>query len=156
MKTKENLLENLKLATLVFCFWSNKSNKDDNLVNCSKDSESFICRVLGARNEAFELGISIPEHLGLLIECCTNGNPGQSLMILSEILEHVPELTMGYKITPYDFIRVYGNKFPVIGLYPEIDSRIEKRWREQKRTRVKSIESDNQCDYPEYWRKFFK
>lgn len=118
--------------------------------------KSFICKVLDKRLEAFSIDVKVPDYLILIIELCTEGNPGQSLMILSEILENIPHLKSGHIIEPMDFARVYKDKFPVVRVYPEMNSRLQDRWSSQKITPRESLDSDNQCDYPEYWTKFFE
>ena len=61
---------------------------------------SFICKIFDKRMEAFGIDLVIPDYLVILIDLCTNANPGQSLMILSEILENIPNISSSLRTEP--------------------------------------------------------
>lgn len=154
--SEEDFNETLNYVGKCMIMWSMEHTKNPEKCKEHSDdiSESFICQVLNKRMKAFNTGIIIPDYLSLMIELCTNSNPGQSLMILAEILEKLPKpVADGYVITPEDFIRVYTNKFPIVWWYEDINDRLNKRWNEQKVVPAHPLQTDNACGEPEYWNK---
>ena len=130
--------EMLDEAGKLFMMWSTMSmsctNKYDELIKDVEElrKESFICQIIDKKFEVFHIDIKLPTMLLLLIETCANGNPGQSQMILSEVMQHCSPIKQGYEITPMDFAMAFPSKFPIVSLYSDINERLEKRWREQK------------------------
>lgn len=120
-------------------------------------ANEFITQVLRKRLQATEVVVGIPDELCLIIAMCTDGNPGQSLLILSDILQGIKDaigpIPVGYIIKPEDFVRVFADKFPIMS-DEEVYKKYEKKWDAQKIARTKPWETDNQVDTREYWRKF--
>ena len=154
-----NEQQKLDMAGITFINWLQIHHSNpDKLKERNQEvyDSSFICKVIDNRMKTFNIDIHIPDHLIVLIDLCTGSNPGMSFMMLSEILEKIPDLKYGHLIQPDDFVRVYGSKFPILSMYSDISDRLEKKWDMQKLETPKDFDTDNQCDYKYYWTRFFK
>lgn len=105
------------------------------------------------------MDIIIPDALILLFLTLTRGNPGQSLMLLKEILDNIVKrsghkIRPGYLIAPMDASITWGDRWPFTYI-PEIDEKYHKMWLAQKRPR-EGLNSDNQCDSPQFWREVYE
>ena len=115
-----NEQQKLDMAGITFINWLQIHHSNpDKLKERNQEvyDSSFICKVIDNRMKTFNIDIHIPDHLIVLIDLCTGSNPGMSFMMLSEILEKIPDLKYGHLIQPDDFVRVYRSKFPTFA-YP--------------------------------------
>lgn len=120
-------------------------------------AQQFIPQILRKRLKAAEIDIVLPDIMCLMITLCTDGNPGQSLMILSDILQNKRDrdgkIPAGYIITAQDFTTTFPLKWPIM-FDPEISEQYRKKWDAQKRKPLFPWETDNQIDMVGWWRKF--
>jgi hypothetical protein len=153
---KSRYEETLKDVTTLFMSWVMGASNPDFQTNIEGvHDESFICKVLNKRLEAFGLPIIIPDTMSVILECCTGANPGLSLMLAHKVISkaHTEGATMEnkYTITPEDFSNVFCFEFPIIVDNPKLDKEYEKEWDDQKyedeRGRLR-----NKIDTPEYWK----
>jgi hypothetical protein len=62
-----------------------------------------------------------------------------------------------YIIKTEDFVRAFGNKFPVVSVYPDVASKLEVLWKNQKVADARMPwQSDNKVDTLEYWNKILE
>ena len=101
--------------------------------------------------------IDPPDWLVYMFSLCSDSSPGYAQMMYHELLESINTtkfngkgITKNYHITTEDFSNCFYMEFPFTAL-PHINDKYSKMWDAQKRPRNSSMESDNQCDYPEYW-----
>lgn len=137
-------------------FFLEKSGKDMRQYN--KDiADEFITQVLRKRLQATEVDIVLPDALILLIMTCTEGNPGQSLMILSDLLEsihkRIGKIPAGYVITSSDFSQAFSSGWPIMKI-KSVNEQYSQKWQNQKRKSLSPCETDNTMDTAEWWRKF--
>ena len=146
MKDKKKYEEDV---SMIFMAWTMGELKGDfSPVIPNVHEESFICQVLSKRMEAFGLQVVVPDHLSCILEICTEGNPGLSLYMLSEILKNTHIQCLPYTIKAMDFTMTFPTAFPVLteNRYAEY----QKKWDGQK------YEKDghllNRVDTPDFWK----
>lgn len=155
---KLKMEETMKFASQCLMIWQmneslGKHPADEDIAN------EFITQVLRKRLQAAEVTIVLPDELCLLIAMCTDGNPGQSLLVLSDILQGIKDnigsIPIGYTVKASDFVRVFPDEFPIMKNQKIYDI-YRKKWDAQKilTPRTRPWEPDNQVDTLEYWRKF--
>lgn len=150
-----NLNELTELCSKVFISWNLvERNAERNGVpiksNEEYNSKSFIAKVLRKKMEVFEVPVNIPDHMLVLIELCTEGNPGIAQLMLKEVLSRIPNLKPDYTIQSTDFARVYCVDFPIVEI-PQWREYFEKLWGAQK-----DSNGNNMCDTVEWWTEVFK
>ena len=167
--------ENIELCGKLLIVWSMNKDKNEVMFNPEYEQYSFIAKVLRKKLEVFKINVKLPDPLIMLIEICTESNPGISQLMLKEILMKVKSRGKSfcpdeeYVITPEDFSWTYPNEFPVInnspspeaGLPPFIkdewkslhpstsnwEEYFHKMWDDQKVPDTGS----NKCDTLEWW-----
>lgn len=143
--------ETIELCSRAFIAWNLAAMGGKNM---DKDegynSQSFIARVLRKKMEVFQIPVNIPDYLLILIELCTQGNPGVSQVMLKEVLSAVPNLQSGYEVKPSDFSRVYMAEFPSMES-PRWEKHFQELWDAQKNS-----EGNNMCDTVDWWMELFK
>ena len=97
-----------------------------------------------------------------MIELCSEGNPGYAQMLYRDLLGFIngskfdnSGIPKDYTITTSDFSNCFAIEYPLCAL-KQFDDMYSKMWEDQKRKRTHPLESDNGCDYPEYWNVIMK
>ena len=139
--------EKIELCSRIFIAWK-LSNKAWN-VHDDEILDAFIPGMLVKKMKAFGIDIFLPDPLLLLIDVCTESNPGQAQIILKDLLNNIVERTgkikKGYMISAEDVAECWPTSFPIVSLKPEL---YERKWIDQKTNKAFS---DNLCDTPEWW-----
>ena len=139
--------EKIELCSRIFIAWK-LSNKAWN-VHDDEILDAFIPGMLVKKMKAFGVDIFLPDPLLLLIDVCTESNPGQAQIILKDLLNNIVERTgkikKGYMISAEDVAECWPTSFPIVSLKPEL---YEIKWIDQKTNKAFS---DNLCDTPEWW-----
>lgn len=148
--------EKLSYISKAFVIWSQAEITDNlDVFDGAYMKESFIGQMITKKFEAFDIDIKLLDPFVMIIDLCTDSNPGVSQLMIKEILENVPDLKPGHTITTWDFLRIHDNKFPRMS-YPDINEKYEKLWNAQKKKRTSTYASDNKVDTKEYWLEIFK
>lgn len=155
----ENIGEIKELCSKILLGWFLIEKENPNMEYTSEDEEflrtSFITKVILKKFKIFDIQIHLPIHLLMILSLCTNENPGQSQIILKDLLLSIKSkkgpIPNGYVITSDDFSLAFPFSFPIMGI-PEINKKYEKLWNEQKRKKENPLESDNLCDTVEWWK----
>lgn len=114
-----------------------------------------ICIVLD-KLEKCGIDVVIPDMILMILDICCLGNPGVIQLMTKELLMDIKtrqggSIPKGYVVTADDFVNAYGDAFPLLSL-PATEEKYHKLWEAQKKERLSSnLESDNQCDIPEWW-----
>ena len=91
----------------------------------------------------------------MLLSLCTNENPGQSQVILKDLLSDIKSkkgsIPEGYVITTDDFVNCFPFSFPIME-NPTINKKYHELWDKQKTQTRRRGESDNLCDTIEWWK----
>lgn len=118
-------------------------------------AELFTSQVLIKKFNVFNIDIVLPDMLLLILNICTNNNPGQIQIILKDLLNDIKKrkgpIKAGYVVTSNDFSFCFPWNFPIIEI-PEINAKYESLWMGQKIERDKPMMSDNLCDTIEWWK----
>lgn len=151
-----NLKEKTDLCSRAFISWLSAEKKgiDMRVHDPEIIEKDFITMVLNKKLEACRVEIHLPDMLTLIIGICTEGNPGQSQIILKELLESIKKnkgpIPAGYVILADDFVTCFMTKFPITE-----DKVMEKKyydlWEAQKYENQLGYR-ENKCDTVEYWR----
>lgn len=155
----ENIGEIKELCSKILLSWFLIEKENPNMEYTSEDEEflrtSFITKVILKKFKVFDIQIHLPMHLLMILSLCTNENPGQSQIILKDLLLSIKSkkglIPNGYVITSNDFTLAFPFSFPIIEI-PEINKKYEKLWNEQKRKKENPLELDNLCDTVEWWK----
>lgn len=142
------------IIRILLMSWFNNMNNSESKLSKDKILESsFLAKVLVKKIEAMGLDVIVPNELLSIIILCSE-TPAEVQMIFTDILDGVLEankidkLPKEYKITPFDFIYAYPNKFPITCLYPDVKEKYNKKWDDQK------INGMNSYDTYEFWEKY--
>ena len=118
MKNKEKI----ELCSRIFIAWK-LSNKAWN-VHDDEILDAFIPGMLVKKMKAFGVDIFLPDPLLLLIDVCTESNPGQAQIVLKDLLNSIVERTgkikKGYMISAEDVAECWPTSFPIVSLKPEL------------------------------------
>ena len=145
------MTETIELCSRAFIAWNFAAMEGKNMDrNEEYNAQSFIARVLRKKMEVFQVPVNIPDYLLILIELCTQGNPGVSQVMLKEILSAIPNLQPGHEVKPDDFSRVYTADFPSMES-PRWEQHFQELWDAQK-----NCEGKNLCDTADWWMELFK
>ena len=91
----------------------------------------------------------------LILNICTEGNPGQFQIILKDLFniikQHKGPIPKGYVIKSEDFSFCFLDTFPITEI-PNINDKYEKLWEEQKKVTTHFLDADNLCDTIEWWK----
>lgn len=151
--------ETKELCSKIFMKWFLDEMKDPKMEYVDADKEflegSFITRILLKKFEVFDIKIHLPLPLLALLSLCTNENPGQSQIILKDLLNSIKSfkgpIPEDYVITSEDFANCFPFNFPITS-DPEINKKYLELWDGQKKERTNPLESDNLCDTVEWWK----
>lgn len=141
------------IIRILLMSWLNNMNNESKLSKDKILESSFLAKVLVKKIEAMGLDVIVPNELLSIIILCSE-TPAEVQMIFTDILDGVLEankidkLPKEYKITPFDFIYVYPDKFPITCLYPDVKEKYNKKWDDQK------INGMNSYDTYEFWEKY--
>lgn len=141
------------IIRILLMSWFNNMNNESKLSKDKILESSFLAKVLAKKIEAMGLDVIVPNELLSIIILCSE-TPAEVQMIFTDILDGVLEankidkLPKEYKITPFDFIYTYPDKFPITCLYPDVKERYNKKWDDQK------INGMNSYDTYEFWEKY--
>ena len=141
--------EDLELCSKVLMVWTLNPNSDKINFDLEYQANSFIAKIIRKKFEAFQIPIKIPNLLLMLIEICTDSNPGVSQIMLKEVLSRIPNLEPDYQVMPTDFVRVYATEFPLMK-NPKWEEYFSKLWDAQK------SDGNNLCDTRDWWMELFK
>ena len=151
--------ETKELCSKVFMSWFLEEMKDSKMEYKEEDKEflegSFITKILLKKFKVFDIKIHLPLPLLALLSLCTNENPGQSQIILKDLLNsiksHRGPIPEGYVITSDDFAHCFPFSFPITS-DPAINKKYLELWDGQKKEQHHPMESDNKCDTVEWWK----
>ena len=141
------------IIRILLMSWLNNMNNESKLSKDKILESSFLAKVLVKKIEAMGLDVIVPNELLSIIILCSE-TPAEVQMIFTDILDGVLEankidkLPKEYKITPFDFIYTYPDKFPITCLYPDVKEKYNKKWDDQK------INGMNSYDTYEFWEKY--
>ena len=146
-----------KLCSDLLALWFTKelrgddiSQHDDNMI-----TGMLVPSILLNKFKNFNIDIVLPDELLLILTICTDDNPGQSQVILKDLLNHIKGkkglIPSGYVINVFDFGECFPMEFPITSI-KEINDKYYKLWNEQKKTRIDEYDSDNLCDTPKWWK----
>lgn len=152
MDTKGDIT--LAAVSKLYMMWmlnNQNRSKDTDIEDIA--SQSFICNVLNKRMEAFDIPVVIPDHLSMILDFCTDSNPGLSLMMLYDIIKnaHIQYSGDTYVLQPEDFVAVFTTRFPVLSAYPDILQKYSDMFDNQKIKNTDIFGPDNLIDTREYW-----
>ena len=155
----ENVKETKDLCSKLLIYWSLIEKENPDMKYIPEDEEflrtSFIANVILKKFKVFDIQIHLPIHLLMILSLCTNENPGQSQIILKDLLLSIKSkkgpIPNEYVITSDDFSSAFPFSFPIMEI-PEINKKYEKLWNKQKRKKENKLESDNLCDTVEWWK----
>lgn len=155
----ENVEETKDLCSKLLIYWSLIEKENPDMKYIPEDEEflrtSFIANVILKKFKVFDIQIHLPIHLLMILSLCTNENPGQSQIILKDLLLSIKSkkgpIPNGYVIISDDFSLAFPFSFPIMEI-PEINKKYEKLWNEQKRKKENPLESDNLYDTVEWWK----
>lgn len=146
-------MSTVELCAKVLVMWNlNLSNKDF-MYNPDYNESSFIAKILRKKLKVFGIKVRLPDPLIMLIEICTQNNPGISQLMLKEILMKVEgrlSQDKEYEVNPFDFSRVYPDRFPIVSEFQDVEERFHSMWDGQK-----SPDGSNKCDTPEWWSEIY-
>lgn len=146
----ENNNEALQLCSQVFIKWNLIDLGVSDYDGSSEYSRmSFIAKVLRKKMAAFEIPVEIPDPLLMIIELCTDSNPGMAQIMLKKILGN--NRPIDSTIMPEDFVAVFPTEFPILALFPRWEKEFEEEWLKQK-----TAQGFNLCDTKEWWMESFK
>lgn len=161
MSNNVNVIEEkTNLCARVLISWAFKDSANVVYKNSKDVVSSFIGSVLLGKLECIrkETGIMIviPDELIVIIDICTNSNPGVSQIILKEILESVVKrkgkIKNGQAITSTDFSLCFAKGYPILEI-ESINKEYMKKWDNQKISdeEWELLKSDNKCDTLSWW-----
>lgn len=140
--------ETESMISQAFLMWGMSENEGKEICGGEYQKQAFIPQVLLKKFEAFEINIVMPEGFLMIIDMCTMGNPGISQLLVKEVIENIPDLKPGHKITLEDFARVHSMSFPMLS-DPKNMKKYEELWDAQKSPH------GNRVDTQEYWLEVF-
>lgn len=147
-----NLEEKKKLCFTVFAAWVNAENRKTDLSKHDEDIyEMFVPSILLDKFKAFNVNVVLPDMLLVIIDICTEGNPGLSQVILKDLLSNIAnkfnerKIPSGYVIKTNDFSKCFPTEFPIISISNIYDKYI-KMWDGQKNN------GGNLCDTVKWWK----
>lgn len=155
---KIEVKETIQLCNLIFSQWLFLEKNNTDMKQYDGDiAKELITQILRKRLQAAEVDIVLPDALILLIMTCTDGNPGQSLLILSDLLESIcrkiGKIPAGYVITSKDFSQAFPSGWPIMKMKP-VNEQYSQKWKNQKKEPMFSWETDNNIDMVGWWKKF--
>jgi hypothetical protein len=151
-----SLEEKKELCSKALVMWVMEEHKGTDFSKHSPDvAEMFMARMLLKKFEVFGVDIILPDLLILILDMCTESNPGQTQIILKDLLESIKKhsgkpIPKGYTVSSMDFSLCFPNSFPITEI-DYINDKYMKMWDGQKREVKNILESDNKCDTPEWW-----
>ena len=151
----QEIKEKTELCSKAFLAWviTEQEGKDMTVIN-EDIANLFTSRMILKKFEVFNIDIVLPDMLLLILNICTDSNPGQFQIILKDLLNNIKQekglIKPGYIITSEDFAEHFIS-FPIIE-DENIYHKYEKLWDGQKKERKHPLDSDNLCDTPEWWR----
>ena len=154
-----NIEETKNMCSKIFMYWFMTEKENPEMKYKPEDEEflrtSFITKIILKKFQAFDIQIHLPIHLLMILSLCTNENPGQTQIVLKDLLLSIKSkkgpIPNGYVIPSDDFSLAFPFSFPIMEI-PEINKKYEKIWNEQKRKNENPLESDNSCDTVEWWK----
>ena len=154
---KIEMKQTVQICMQIFAKWCQLEQAGRDMTKYDEGiAEEFIPQVLRCRLQAAEVDIVLPDYLMLLIMVCTDGNPAQSLMILSDLLENIHgrigKIPAGYVITAEDFSYAFSI-WPIMEM-KSVSDQYSQKWQKQKRKPMFAWETDNSMDMAGWWRKF--
>ena len=113
--------------------------------------ELFTPKIIKKKFEVFNIDIKLPSYLLVILDICSESNPGLVQVILMDLLEDIKNrkgpIPKGYEVSPDDFSYAFPMKFPII-----TDKEIYNKYLEKFDREVKTP-NGNLCDTPEWWLK---
>lgn len=144
--------QKINLCSKVLATWTLKENRKESTTISGFREDSFIAKILDKKFNVFGIDVVLPDPLIIILELCTEANPGQSQVILKDLLSNT-NIKHGYTVTAADFASVFKDSFPITAI-SEIDAIYHKLWEEQKSPYPKGPE--NLVDTVGYWEEIFK
>lgn len=150
-----NISEKIELCSKCFIAWKSAELQKQDMTKHDKEiADIFIAKALREKFNAFKIDICLPDILILMLDLMTDSNPGQSQIILKELLNDIVKhnglIKPGYIITSDDFAHCFPSSFPITEI-PKINDKYRKLWDAQKKECKGIFDTDNQCDTPEWW-----
>lgn len=151
-----SIKDSVVTCSKLFMVWFEKEKAGEDFSKHDEELEKiFIFQILLKKFKVFGINIILPDPLLAILAECTNCNPGQTQVILKDLLNHIKKIRGaipdGYVITSTDFASCFPISFPIIEI-PEINAKYESMWIGQKIETTNPFQSDNLCDTPEWWK----
>ena len=137
--------------------WIMTENGNKDMTVHDKDVENlFTSQIILKKFKVFDIDIVLPDMLLLILNICTEGNPGQFQIILKTLLNDIKKskgpIPKGYVIRSRDFGLCFNNDYPITEI-PSINEKYEALWDQQKKQgKLHLMESENLCDTVEWWK----
>ncbi len=155
----KNIEETTLLCANVFMSWYSEEKDNPKMEYKDEDKEfleeSFIAKILLKKFDVFNIKIHLPVHLLMLLSLCTNENPGQTQILLKELLLDIKSkkgpIPTGYVISYNDFTNCFQTSFPILEI-PELNDKYHKLWDDQKYIDMRTKHQCNACDIIEWWK----
>lgn len=138
----------VEICSKLLIIWSLNQNDDKIMFDPEYEKVSFIAKVLRKKMEAFGIDVKLPDPLIMIIETCTQSNPGVSQLLLKKVLAQRSNVDSDNVVTPTMFALAFGESFPVMSDHTW-EKRLHDEWDAQK-----AEDGSNKCDTPEWWRDF--
>jgi hypothetical protein len=149
------LEEKKEMYTKALFAWIMMDGEKDMSIHEKDCADLFTSRLILKKFEVFNIDIVLPDMLLLILNICSEGNPGQFQIILKDLLNDIKKrkgpIPAGYIIEPMDLGLCFSVDYPIIEI-PHINEKYSKLWDEQKKERQHSLDTDNLCDTPEWWK----
>lgn len=137
----------LDLCARVLASLSLSSEEENMIIDDEYNNRSFIARMIRKKMEVFDVPVQIPDKILMLIELCTDSNPGYSQVMLKEIIGK--NAVRDKVLSGVDFAMAYPMAFPI--LEKGFSDYFEKLWDAQKDELGR-----NRCDTVEWWTECFE
>lgn len=152
-------------AAQLFMSWSMNEGETGNPKVFQMDEEfkkSLTYAGIHGKQMQFGLDVEVPYPLYLMFMVMTEDNPGKSILLFKQLLDSINQkvflgegIDKGYKIRSVDFSFAFPSEFPCFA-DEKVNMKYAALWDSQKVPRKTPINSDNACDYPEYWEGLMK
>lgn len=146
-------MNRVELCAKVLVAWNLGLSSRESMYDDGYYQTSFIAKVLRKKLKVFGIKVSLPDPLIMLIEICTQNNPGISQLMLKEILMKVEghlSQDKEYEVNPFDFSRAYPDRFPIVSEFQDVEEKFHSMWDGQK-----NPDGSNKCDTPEWWAEIY-
>lgn len=145
------------LCAQAFIVWDMLGTQHDEEMHKMVMENSFTAKILTKKFEAFDIGITLPDELLMILGTCSGENPGLVQVILMDLLQSIKDkkgapIPRGYEITPHDVVNAFPFEWPILE-DPEIYNRYVSKYDATIKDKAtdKNGNKINACDTKEFW-----